>query len=369
MKPKLLLLTVSCLFLFSVAGQAQPAQAPSPEIAIAQMNQMMQTPMGQALMKNGMRTGLRSFWDGQGTSMMAVGMMYDPEIRTALNVSDEQYGQVQNLPALLMAGMQDNPEFLRLQREIQAIPNVGGLFSGENVDEEAIAQFIDIQTEITTLTMGIMSDTIDNLLTPEQRQAAQEIQLAAMSEMPFISPSAFEILGLTDAQREQMEAIKRELEPEFEKNLEMMVEGTMILTSKLLAELESQGGLVIDPSNIEGLQEKMQGIQKKLLEDPEFKKISDELHTKGQTFSTLFRTRMFDVLTDTQWARLQSLIDNPPAHAAVMIRKMREQRSATEQADGNFWQPGPGSWRPGDPIPEQYRQERDARRRFPRGEN
>ena len=368
MKPKLLLLTVSCLLLFAATGQAQPAQAPSPEAALRHMNQMLQTPVGQALVKSGTRAGFRALWDGQNTNILFFGTMHDPEIRTALGVSDEQYEQIQNFPAIFMAAMQDNPEVVKIQEEVQAIPNVQGLFSGEDVDEETLAQFIDIYTRSAYLKMSITSDTIDSLLAPEQNQKIQEIQLAAMSEMPFISPSAFEILGLTDAQREQMEEIKRELEPEFEKNLEMMVEGTMILTSKLLAELESQGGLVIDPSNIEGLQEKMQGIQKKLLEDPEFKKISDELHTKGQTFSTLFRTRMFDVLTDAQWARLQSLIDNPPAHAAVMIRKMREQRSATEQADGNFWQPGPNSWRPGDPIPEGYRTERNERGRFPRGE-
>ena len=75
---------------------------------------------------------------------------------------------------------------------------------------------------------------------------------------------------------------------------------------------------------------------------------------------------MFDVLTDEQWRRLQDLIDNPPAHARVLVQKLREQRGETEENKNNIWVPGPGSWRPGDPIPEVYRIQRNTRGNFPR---
>jgi len=75
---------------------------------------------------------------------------------------------------------------------------------------------------------------------------------------------------------------------------------------------------------------------------------------------------MFDVLTDEQWMRLQGLIDNPPECAKTILNRARERRGEREQS--GVWQPGPGFWRPGDPIPAQYRQERNTRSRFPRSE-
>jgi Ni/Co efflux regulator RcnB len=84
-------------------------------------------------------------------------------------------------------------------------------------------------------------------------------------------------------------------------------------------------------------------------------------------------TKMFDVLTDEQWARLQKLIDNPPEHAKAYAKKLKEQMGESEKT-GGAWQPGPNSWRPGDPIPEQYRQQREEQRTrqrpgFPRSES
>jgi hypothetical protein len=112
-------------------------------------------------------------------------------------------------------------------------------------------------------------------------------------------------------------------------------------------------------------QEKMEAIQKKLKEDPEYKKVSDQLQTQGKAFSTKFNTKIFDILTDEQWARLQKLIDNPPEYAKVFGKKMKEQQGKGEKSDS--WAPGPNSWQPGKPIPEEYRQWRNTGGRFPRG--
>jgi Ni/Co efflux regulator RcnB len=112
-----------------------------------------------------------------------------------------------------------------------------------------------------------------------------------------------------------------------------------------------------------------EAIRKKLLaEDPEYKKIYEEIQSQGKAFSTKFKTKMFDVLTDEQWARLQQLIDNPPEHARAFRNRLQKQRGEAEKK--GEWMPGPNSWRPGDPIPEQYRQQRNERQgSFPRGEN
>jgi Ni/Co efflux regulator RcnB len=96
-------------------------------------------------------------------------------------------------------------------------------------------------------------------------------------------------------------------------------------------------------------------------------KIGNETEVIVKRFAVQFKTQMFDTLTDAQWLRLQNMVDNPTRPVKMMLDKMKAGRENKEKKDE--WMPGPNSWRPGDPIPEQYRQERNERRQlFPRGE-
>ena len=364
MKAKLLPVALSCLLLFSLSGYAQ--QLP-PNFA-----ELRQAPLTQQSMKIGMKTALRSFWDGNGRGLMTVGFLALPEFRQALNVSDEQYQEIQNAQMGLGAGLQDEPEFQEIMAEMQAIatPDDPLMY---NADEETLNKFIGIQERMVSMVINHQADAIDSLLTPEQKDKTATALLANMGEMPIVSPDLFEILDLTDEQREQMEAIKKELEPEFEQYLEEFVNASVIIANKMFDEFEKQG-MLDDLSHLSGgqqkiaeFQEKAQALGKKMAaENPEFKRLQDEMNTKGKTFATQFQTKMFDVLNDEQWARLQELTDNPPEFAKVLREKLKEQRDAAETMGG--WQPGPNSWKPGDPIPEQYRQERKTRRGFPREE-
>ena len=371
MKRQLFFLTVSCLWLFMVAGQAQQ---PVPNFA-----QMRNSPAMQQAMKSGMKTSIRAFWDGRGANLMTFGLMHDPDIRAAWGVSDEDYQEIQGIPMRMGMEMQNHPEHQKIMEEMQALGGPGALF-GQNIDAETQRKFQDVQERMITLTMDMMSDAISNAITPEQQQKMNETLLANMAEMPIASPSMYEALSLTDLQREQMEAIKKELEPEFEKNLDDFVNDSMLLANMMFEELERQG--IDNFQNMMGgrggdaqamqetmweMQERMQGVQKKLMENPEFKRIAEGLQSRGTAFTTQFNTRMFDVLTDAQWLRLQHLIDNPPEYAKVFAKKLKEQRGEQEQA-GGAWTPGPDAWRPGDAIPGEYRIERNTRRQFPRGE-
>jgi hypothetical protein len=62
------------------------------------------------------------------------------------------------------------------------------------------------------------------------------------------------------------------------------------------------------------------------------------------------------------------LIDNPPEYIKKTIMQQRKEREELDNINGKpeVGQPGPNSGRPGDPIPEGYRQERQERGRFPR---
>ena len=371
MKTKLLF-TLSCLFLFSVIGHSQPAALLPPNFA-----EMRQSPMFQRQMEMGLKNAVRSFWEGRGTNLVAFGLLQDAEIRTALDVTDEQFQQIQSIPMTVYGSLRENPEFQEIVKEMQALNMQGDPFT-QDLDKETMDQFATIQGRITALSMNTMSDAIGNALTPEQQQKMQEAQLATMGEMPIVSPSMFEILNLTDAQKEQMEGIKKELEPEFEKNLKDFSSGQMIVANKLFDELEKQGALNINMqerdvnaamANAKAMQEKAVEATKKLMaEDPEFKRIQDETNANAKAFASQFQVKMFDVLTDEQWKRLLELTDNPSALAKVLLKKAKEQRGESEAGVAG-WQPSADSWKPGDPVPEQYRQERNTKSRFPRTEN
>ena len=382
MKMKSLFFPLSCLLLVAVMGTNQLTQAQPPDIDFAQM---MQSPLMQRTTEMSIQHAFRSFWDGRGTNLMAMGLLQDADLRAAWNVSDEQFQSIS--PMHLIRGMMENPEWQEMQGEMGAFMQSAGVQGNPfemDFDEETMDRFVDIQGRIMALSMDFMSDAIGDVLTPEQQQLIGEAHLAAMGEMPIIAPGMFEVLGLTDDQRQHMEEIKNELEPEFERLVADYASGTMVVMRKLFEELDRDGGLDfnINPEDPDGMQERvmqehiramqerMQAAMRRLMdEDPEFRRVSEAMQSQGVEFTTQFRIRMFDVLTDEQWDRLQDLIDNPPESARILLRLMREQRGeggeseeASEQP--GVWQPGPDSWRPGMPLPEQYRQQRQQRR-FP----
>lgn len=356
-----------CLVLFSFTALAQIGDG-QPVFA-----QMRNNPMIQQAMKTGTKTAIRSFWDGNGSNLMFFGVLQDTEVRSALGVTDQQFQEIQNTQRTIGVQMMNSPEYQKHMQEMQAM-SPGML---QDPDEETMKKFLDLQGKVTTMMMNSMSEAVDNALSAETKQKFKESQLAIMGEMPIVAPNMFEALNLSDDQKQQMEKIKKELEPDFEKNLESFASGTVVIANKMFDVIEKEGGfgnIVGDPATAqdrqgeiqEQIREKMQGIQKKLMEDPEVKKLSDEMQAAGKVFATQFKTKMFDVLTDEQWKRLQELTDNPPVFAQIFLKKMKEQRGEREKG-ASGWQPSADSWKPGDAIPEEYRQQRNTPGRFPRG--
>ena len=406
MKTKLFCIAVACLFLFATIGQAQQRVGGPytfdelPELQEGQA--VMQTPEGYFVIalnelssiadahqvqmdmmmddqfeRKMMTEVLRQFWDGRGANLLTLAAANeDDAVRDTFGISKEQMELINKR----MYAAMESAEELMFGSSFQNFMEEMGAFSDNwEPNEEAMQR---IQEEVmrrtqehiegapeamATLMINAITEAMDDVLTPEQRQTVNEATLANLAELPIVSPEVFEVLNLTDAQREQMEWIKKELEPEFEEVLEKWVDGTLAMEKRRNEALDEEAYRDLDHTESE----------KKLAEDPEFKRISAEMQTLSRTFSTRFRMRMFDVLTDAQWMRLQELIDNPPEHALVLRKKMRELLNVGEEVAkvseagseaGTEWVPGPGSWQPGDPIPIQYRIERNTRRPFPRGE-
>jgi len=348
MKTKVFCIAVCCLFLFAAIGQAQQEQFTQEELT------QMQVEVAEEQLMRAMMTGIfRQFWDGRGANIITIAALQDSDFRTVWGVSDEQMEQIEEQMTTAMESMQEQiVESLGIRELMEEMETLSSdredyAEARQRIEAELMQKtsghMEEIGETIASLVVNTLADAMDDVLTSEQQQTIGESLLANLAELPIMSPSVFEALGLTDAQRQQMEWIKRELEPEFEETLEKWMDGSL-------------------------------AAMRKSMDDPEFKRIGEEMQALSRAFSTQFRTRMFDVLTDEQWFRLQELIDNPPEHALILRKLLREhldtgeETAQTTEAEDGRWMPGPGSWQPGDAIPEAYRIERNERRRFPREE-
>jgi hypothetical protein len=297
----------------------------------------------QIVMTAVVKGAFRQYWDGRGLNPVAIEQaLRDTNVRRdAWGISDEQWKQINDYVTEI-AEETRGPIQLEIMEMMGALPE-NWETEGEIVKK--IQDFAEQAEKSGALIMDAIVDALDNTLTPVQKQKIMESQLANAGEMPIVSPGMFEILNLTDAQKKEMEKIKKEYEPEFEKVLDNFLEKSSVLRR-----------FVGQP-----------------IEDPELKKIRDEIQSQCKKFSEKFRIRMFDVLTDEQWKRMLNLIDNPPEHAKIFRKKLKEISGEREDdvktEKPPVWQPGPNSWKPGDPIPEQYRQQRNERQgSFPRSE-
>jgi len=359
MKTKLLFVAVTCLLLFPVSARAQQGGMDMTEFI------------------------LRSEWSGQRTFNTTWGILSgeDPHIRMALNISDEQYQEIQDANRI---DYSSDPEMQMNSNELFQLQMLIRRDAG-NANEETINRMKELEGTLFAWSNNNLTERLDNLLTPEQKQKIAEIKLVALGETFLISPHVFDPLGLTDDQKQHMEQIKKELEPEFENILEIFLNGRKILSEKWSseynAELERQGGmeafselvsfdeesgLTIRQANREKLDALVKTVQEKMKDDVEYTKIQSEINSTGRAFATQLRVKMFDVLTDEQWARFQILIDNPPEHAKAYLKEVKKWSGEAEKVGG--WVPGPDSWRPGMPVPESYRQ-RNTQIRFPRPAN
>ena len=309
MKTKLLLLVLPCLLLLAGTGYAQPADPP-PFNFDQEMQRLLNTQRTIAA------------WDG--SLNITIGMIVNPEIREGWGITDEQHRQIEEIQrgSQIVMEFRETPEYLAIAEEFEIYRQA---YLAQNIDREALDRaWIGYYEKSWTAQRTFSDNALNNLLTAEQKRKIKEfeIMMIASPMMNFgVSPHMFEALDLTDAQKEQVEAIKKELKPEFERRLELLARGTR---------------------------------------DPAF----------DRAFATQFQVKMLDVLTDEQWVRIQNLVDNPPEYVNVFLRNVQENiERQRRESEGDAWQPGPGSWQPGMAIPEEYRERRNLDRRFPRPVN
>ena len=337
----------------------------------AAMHAMQRSPEMQQMQRNSMRQMVNSFWSGDGSNLMAMGFLQQEDFRAGIGVSDEQFQNIHNVPQRFM---ENDPGMRQFHEEMTELMTQDGGPFGENGTPEMQQRFAELQMQMQTQMqermMEAMTNAINENMTPDQIQKIREAQISTMSEIPFISPNIFEALDLSDLQKRQLEEIKKEMAPEFEKYTDKFIDMGMRQMEAVQDALERAHEITDDEERRNYMRNMQDNIRRA---NPDIQRAMNELRESGRVFSEALKVRMFDVLTDAQWRRMTGLIDNPPEYVKTVLAEMRRQMGADDpqavsRQPGGGWQPGPDAWRPGDAIPGEYRIQRETRSRFPRGE-
>lgn len=255
------------------------------------------------------------------------------------------------------------PEYEQAEQAMRAtIPNDDPDF--RNTSEEQEKAYVAAASVSYSFFDKIMDEEIYNTLTPEQMKTVQFLKMQLLPEMGYPSVSMFEPLGLSDEQKKEMEAIKQEMLVEFD----LLVDEAMNHRREYFkAMLESvvETNRETPLTSWEEISKAMSTGATKAGEKPEFQQRFQEHNKKGQSFATRFRDRLMNVLTDEQLDEMQKIMDDSPDFVKQMLQARKQQRDAMERS--GQYVPGPDSWRPGDPLPAQFKVERQQSR-FPRSE-
>ena len=351
----------SCVLLVVLLAVSVYAQAPPSQ------RDMMRSPAMQRMQKNAGKQVMRSFWNGDATHLIAIGMLQQEDFRNGLGISQEQNQKIQDVTRNIGTMVQTDPEISSIQEEMTKLmqETPGGIF-GENVSEETQDKFMDVQLKMQSVLFKRINDAVNENLTSDQLRKVKEFQISVMSEIPLFSPSMFEALDLSGEQKKQLDGIKKELEPDFEKNLDKMLDAQLRMSEKLQEELEGKLEGVTDPKEMSKIIE--EAVKKIQSSDPEFKKMQNDVLADAKEFASKLKFKMFDVLTDEQMERMADLIDNPPDYVKNALARIRKQMGADDNEElSGEWKPGINSWKPGDPIPKEYLEQRNERKKnFPK---
>jgi hypothetical protein len=366
-----------------------------PIAALAQefdMMRMMRSPSNREYHKDANRERYLALWNGNGAVISARPLWTNEAFRQELNFTPEQLTQLDfmfskegSMGHWYQTKRRTDPVLDKMLSEHEPL-------NAEMRKNDPYGDTTPLETQrvyhdqLRAMTAYYFTETqkdVENLLTPEQMQKVRESELALMSEEPILNPSMFESLGLTDDQREQMSAIKKELEPAFLQLVEELVEAEDASGQLKFDLFEAVGikiigsGKAVDENgrlledNPEAMKEKMKLMEKKMSENVEFRTRMERLSERGKSFMKGFQTKMLDVLTDEQLTAMQRIIDNPTKYVKRLRDEQRAARAEQDKQENTGWQPGPDSWRPGDPLPAEFlkqRQERQRSGRFPRAE-
>ncbi len=348
---------------------------------------MMRSDINRRYHKSENKLRYRAMWNGYGASSSVRPLWYNEEFRQELGLTPEQHANLDfmyskngSMGHWYRTKAKTNPElatYLKEDERLQASLRKDDPY-GEKLTEEDKQAIIANSEKGSAIYWTETQKDVENTLTPEQMQKVRESELALMSEIPILNPSMFESLGLTDEQKKEMATFKKELEPEFEKIVDELVDMEDALQELKFDLFEKVGvkfgnnGEPVDENgkplqnNPEAMKKKMEALDAEFAKNEKIRDRSKQLNERARDFMTGFKFKMFNVLTDDQLAKMQRIIDNPTEYVKKIRDRMQKERAAREKE--NEWKPGIDSWRPGDPLPKEYLEQRKQRKSFPKSE-
>ena len=358
-----------------LAQQSMPPMTPAQREAMRKANESRRaiersSPAIQQARKKSMNDYVIDCWNDNASIIQMMNILGDDNLREGLGISMEQSQKIQDARRHVSSLSFVDGRMVANDPDIQLIwdekSKLGDPYA-ENTSEETRTKIFELERMFSETVAKKQQNIINENLTPDQLQRVNEFQISAMSEIALASPGMFEALDLSDTQREQLGDIKKELDAEFEELMDRRGDVRMKSSEKLTDEMDKlQDVLVGVAPNSEEWMRLTKDVGIKVAKaNPDIWREMVEIEKSIASFSNKLKVRMFDVLNDEQWARLQDLIDNPPNYVKRWLTQGRE---ANKRAQSLFdeWTPGPNSWQPGDPIPEEYRQKRNEKRNFPR---
>jgi len=293
---------------------------------------------------------------------MTMELLQQNDFREGVGVSSEQVQRIQSTMQNIGDNMPNEPAVRPIREELEQFmrETQGGPFA-PNATPEIQQRFFELQAnlhmKVHETAIGKLQYVINDNLTPDQLKKVRDAQAFVMAENPVVAPAMFEALDLTEAQRNQLDGFKKEIEPEFQKNMDKMIDTQRKLQEKVRGELGRRLETVTDPEERRRLvEETARKIQES---DPELQRTMREVMESGREITNKLKSKMYGVLTDEQRKRMTDLLENPPEFIRRMAGRLRN-----ETGSNGEWRPTLDSWKPGDPIPEEYRE--TPRARFPR---
>ena len=368
MPTKLPFATLLCLLLFTFATYAQQQQSTPEQLQQAIENQLrrMQNPRQQLRWEADHLT-YRSTWKGHG-SWMALNTFLRMGGEAELGLTE---GQKQRLSYLYkdsgvsgdwLRSMEANPTLEYTQameaRRTAELPD-DPLF--EHATEEQKSVYREAHLMLLMLFTQAAQADIQETLTAEQMLQVRKLEMQMMSEFGIPFPAMFDPLDLTDEQREEMNRITDEMEAEFNR---LTMEQARLKSERLVAMYESLKGKFF--TSAEEFNQSLQNLHHQFVPSEILRKKGIDLHERGTKFMTLLQNRLMDVLTDEQLGRMQDILDETPDAVKKFLVSRRTTRETQEKASGYL--PGADSWRPGDPVPMEFKEKRRTGRGFPREE-
>ncbi len=210
----------------------------------------------------------------------------------------------------------------------------------EENDPDKLTELVDAWQTATLQLIADAEAKAAEILTPAQIAKFREFDLHMNQQMqqaglPFFNFESYAALDLTSEQQKRLHEIRDGFRKEQMAQMEEF--------SKLLP----KPGEKPDPKKMQEMMEKQH-----------------ELGEKGKKLYTRMKAKVLAILTKEQTATLEKILQKTPDCMTSMLKRRTLPPPQIDEKKYDAWKE---SWKPGDPIPEEYRRHEKARRRaFPR---